>query len=167
MVGGVWQVSLPIPMHDAGITGLSWGPPYPACLLQAESHDYMQNEKAFDLVPKRLVTAGMDKKVKIWQENNGEFVLNSELKSKGKDCAHDDWVRDVAWCNNVGTQRDIIATCGEDNELKIWIWSPKSSKDWQLAWSHEFKEPVWKCSWSQVGFMLGVSTGDNKTYVFR
>ena len=30
-----------------GITGLSWGPATQACLLMAENHDYMVNEKAF------------------------------------------------------------------------------------------------------------------------
>ena len=42
-----------------------------------------------------------------------------ELKTQDK-IAHDDWVRDVAWCNNVGIMKDMIATCGEDKILRIW-----------------------------------------------
>ena len=38
----------------------------------------------------------------------------------GSDRAHEDWVRDVAWCNNLGVMNDLIATVGEDNKLKIW-----------------------------------------------
>ena len=34
--------------------------------------------------------------------------------------AHEDWVRDVAWCNNIGLSYDLIATVGEDQKLKIW-----------------------------------------------
>lgn len=34
-------------------------------------------------------------------------------------------------------------------------------------WDFSFKEPVWRCSWSPVGFMLAVSSGDNQTVVFQ
>ena len=30
-----------------------------------------------------------------------------------------------------------------------------------------FEQPVWKCSWSPVGFMLAVSCGNNQTRVFK
>jgi len=107
----------------------------------------------------------MDKKAKIWQENvnSGKFDLIGELSAGGN--AHDDWVRDVAWCSNIGTMRDMIATCGEDQKLKIWkndfVKQNKDQNNWQLAWEESFPEPVWKCSWSPVGFMLAVSSGDN------
>jgi protein transport protein SEC13 len=86
----------------------------------------------------------------------------AELLSS-KSGAHDDWVRDVAWCSNIGTMKDVIATVGEDQKLKIWT-NEQTSKDasgWKLSWEKTFAEPVWKCSWSPVGFMLAVSCGDN------
>ena len=89
-----------------------------------------------------------------------------ELKVQDKS-AHNDWVRDVAWCNNIGTTKDMIATCGEDKSLKIWkdeyMGPKKMGNDWKLAFQHTFEEPCYKCDWSQVGFMLAVSSGENLT----
>ena len=55
---------------------------------------------------KRFVTGGMDGKVKIWEEKeiNGllQYICTHELKSKNNTQAHDDWVRDVAWSQNIG-----------------------------------------------------------------
>ena len=73
----------------------------------------------------------MDGKVKIWEDrlNNDQFEA-SEL-SLGNGGAHEDWVRDVAWCNNVGTNNEMIASCDEDKKLKIW--------------TKEGNSPHWNC----------------------
>ena len=53
--------------------------------------------------------------------------------------AHEDWVRDVAWCNNIGIMKDMIATVGEDKCLRIWkceYTNQKASKlgqQWKLG----------------------------------
>lgn len=48
----------------------------------------------------------MDGKVKIWEEKelNGQlqYICTHELQSKDNNQAHDDWVRDVAWSQNIG-----------------------------------------------------------------
>ena len=86
--------------------------------------------------------------------------------------AHEDWVRDVAWSSNVGLMHDMIATVGEDQKVRIWKSEPVNQKAqhqqqvWKLAWERAFGEPVWRCSWSPVGFMLAVCSGDNQTVVF-
>ena len=86
--------------------------------------------------------------------------------------AHEDWVRDVAWSSNVGLMHDMIATVGEDQKVRIWKSEPVNQKAqhqqqvWKLAWERAFSEPVWRCSWSPVGFMLAVCSGDNQTIVF-
>lgn len=63
--------------------------------------------------PKRFVSAGIDKKVKIWTFADGKFN-DADIG------LHDDWVRDVAWCNNIGLLHDTIASCSEDQKVKIW-----------------------------------------------
>lgn len=107
--------------HDAGVNGLSWGPPTLPCLLLAENYDLMNpslNEKALALVPKRFVTGGMDGKVKIWiekQNNPNEFELAQEIGNE-----NDDWIRDVSWSNNIGSCFELIASCSENKKLKIY-----------------------------------------------
>ena len=70
--------------------------------------------------------------------------------------------------------KDMIATVGEDKVLRIWkceYVNQKQSKLGQelfkITFQTRFDEPVWKCGWSPVGFMLAVSTGDNVTQVFE
>lgn len=77
---------------------------------------------------------------------------------------HDDWVRDVAWCDSIGLAHDMIASVSEDKTCKVW----KQNRDGQ--WSDTkitFKEqvPLWKCSWSQIGNLLAISGGDNQVHV--
>lgn len=105
----------------------------------------------------------MDGTAKIWQENisTGQFDLVSDLHLGQNQIAHEDWVRDVAWCNNIGIMNDLIATCGEDQNVKIWKRQDGKGGKWTVSWETSFTEPVWKCSWSPVGFMLAVSCGDN------
>lgn len=61
---------------------------------------------------KRFVTGGMDGRVKIWKENQATATF--ECTTNLGDVTHEDWVRDVAWCNNIGMMQDLIATVGED-----------------------------------------------------
>lgn len=44
--------------------------------------------------------------------------------------AHDDWVRDVSWCNNIGATNDLIATCCENKQMKIW--KAVANQKWEL-----------------------------------
>jgi protein transport protein SEC13 len=78
---------------------------------------------------------------------------------------HDDWVRDVAWCDSIGLQSDMIASCSEDKSCKVWKQDKADG-----SWSEQkitFKEqvPLWKVSWSQTGNLLAISGGDNQVHV--
>jgi hypothetical protein len=42
------------------------------------------------------VTGACDGKIKFWYFIENRFVIIKEI------AAHDDWVRDVAWSNNIG-----------------------------------------------------------------
>jgi protein transport protein SEC13 len=101
--------------------------------------------------------------VKLWTCKDSKFELTKEL---GK---HDDWIRDVAWCNNIGLMHDTIATCGEDQKVKIWKREHIEGQD-QLTWSTKdisFSTPIWKVSFSNVGSMLAVSGGDNQIMIYK
>ena len=78
------------------------------------------NERALQLVKMRFISGDMDGRVKIWQENeegSREFELKSTLETDGES---DNWVRDVAWCNNIGQTNEMVAAVDENKTLRIW-----------------------------------------------
>jgi len=114
------------------VTSLSWGPPQEPCLLIAESIDQQKNQKEnISLRPRRFVSGGMDRSVKIWKENpqTQKFESTIELNMGGQaKQAHEDWVRDVAWASNIGLMCDMIATVGEDQKVRVWKSEPSNQK---------------------------------------
>lgn len=84
--------------------------------------------------------------------------------------SHGDWVRDVAWANNIGLSEETIASCCEDGTISIWrCRNSKSLKynDWENIFTLKDNKPAWRVSWSQVGHMLAVSYGDNTVSIFK
>lgn len=79
---------------------------------------------------------------------------------------HKDWVRDVAWCNNIGLVSDTVASCSEDNKAIIWR-RDLGKEDWAMKQELNLGVPAWKVSWSPIGNMLAVSGGDNVVQVFK
>ena len=60
---------------------------------------------------------------------------------------HDDWVRDVAWSNNIGLMHDTIASCSEDQKVKIWKRENAKDEQWKEK-EIVLQTPAWKVSWS-------------------
>ena len=54
-------------------------------------------DKKFSLPAKRLVSGGNDKNVKVWEFREGDSQPKELFVGQ-----HEDWVRDVAWCNSIG-----------------------------------------------------------------
>ena len=107
-----------------------------------------------------MVTGGIDKLVKYWTFKDGGFVLQQEL------AGHEDWVRDVAWGNNIGVLQDTVASCSEDQKVKVWKRDAQSDS-WEAKAEININCPAWKVSWSPVGNLLAVSGGDNIVYIYK
>ena len=132
--------------HKEGVNGISWGPSTePAVLMQSspiveDKNDSVMPEK-FKLPAKRLVSGGNDNAVNLC-----EFVdENVKVTKIGE---HSDWVRDVAWSNNIGLLYDTIASCSEDGTVKVWRHVNEKEVHW-IAKEVKISEkiPLWKVSW--------------------
>ena len=75
----------------------------------------------------------------MWTLVNNEFLAESIGQ-------HDDWVRDVSWCNNIGLTQEMIASCSEDQKCKIFKREGKAK--WACMELGDFNVPLWKVSWS-------------------
>lgn len=106
-----------MPAHDGGVNAISWGPPTEPSMLSQEHLSGQidpSQQVQFSLPPKRFVSGGIDGKIKFWYFRDNKFTITKEIQ------AHDDWIRDVAWCNNIGLPQDTVASCSEDQKVKIW-----------------------------------------------
>ncbi len=76
---------------------MSWAPAFPQ-----EDNQSMMN----GLSAKRIVSGGCDNVVKIWREDpSGQWVLDQTLTG------HKNWIRDVAWSQNIIHSKTNIASC--------------------------------------------------------
>ena len=118
-----------------------------------------QSPEHFVLPAKRFVTGALDNKVKVWT-----FVDNS-FKETEVLTGHTDWVRDVAWCNNIGMMTDTIASCSEDQTVRIWKKNQNKFEEAQVI--KNANGPVWKVSWSPLGNILAIATGENQFIFYK
>ena len=98
----------------------------------------------------------------LWELKDGEEKVQTTMGS------HSDWVRDVAWCSNIGLMQEMVASCSEDATCKVWVSEGSGkNKNWSLKQEIKFDQnvPLWKVSWSQVGNMLAISGGDNQVRI--
>ena len=151
-----WTVEKIPNAHAIGCTGVSWAPAAtPGALVSAGGGASVVDAK-------RLVTCGCDNLVKIWRFDEERRVWGCEATLS----AHGDWVRDVAWSENMGLPMNTIASCGQDGKVFIWTQSePRGA--WQSRELHDFGAPVWRVSWSTMGNILAVSDGNNTVTVWK
>jgi len=76
---------------------VSWAPAFPQD----------DNQSSNGLSAKRIVSGGCDNFVRIWREENGQWVADQTLNG------HNDWVRDVAWSQNIIHSKTNIASCSQ------------------------------------------------------
>jgi len=151
---GTWEMKRINNAHSTGCNAVSWGPSIQSSVLLDPS------SATSKLAVKRLVSGGCDNLVKIWREENGEWVEEQRLE------AHSDWVRDVAWAPSMGLSRSVIGSCSQDKQVFIWT-NDGSSAGWTSKLLHKFSDVVWHLSWSLTGNILAVSGGDNKVSLWK
>lgn len=143
-----WEIKADFAAHDSGVNGISWGPATePAILMENPNASAASSGGKFQPPPKRLVTGGNDNQVMMWQlkESKDEGVDKIAIGN------HNDWVRDVAWCSNIGLMHDMIASCSEDHTCKVWVNRSTSASEkprWEVKQEIPFDVPLWKVSWS-------------------
>lgn len=148
---GTWEHKKINNAHRIGCNAVSWGP--------AVQHGALLDQSASQKPIKRFVTGGCDNLVKIWKEENDQWVEEQKLD------AHCDWVRDVAWAPSVGLPRTVIASCSQD--CQVIIWTNDGTGNWTSKMLHKFNAAVWHVSWSVTGNILAVSGGDNKVSLWK
>jgi len=143
--------------HAGGVNAISWGPETPPGALLAS-----QNGR----LVKRFVTGGCDNRVAIWGYDEAKQTWEEQkVFSALNENRHDDWVRDVAWAPSIGLPSSTIASCSEDKTVAIWTEDPNGifKKSKVLKFDHK----VWRVSWSVMGNILAVSTGDQKVTLWK
>lgn len=148
---GNWEATK-ISAHTIGCNAVSWAPSSGANALFDQGN---QQQRV-----KRFVSGGCDFLVKIWREENGQWIEEHKLDG------HSDWVRDVAWAPSIGLSKSVIASCSQDCRVLIWT-NDGVSNTWTSKILHKFDDVVWHVSWSTTGNILAVSGGDNKTTLWK
>lgn len=127
--------------HDIGVNAATWGP-----LIDGQA---------------RIVSGGCDNLVKIWKQDNTNWIEEDTL------VGHTDWVRDVAWSPAL-LNKSYIATASQDRTVLIWTKEEKSNV-WKksLLKKDKFPDVCWRASWSLSGNILAISGGDNKITLWK
>jgi WD40 repeat protein len=130
----------------------------------------------------RFVTGGCDNLIKIWNNipNQNSTIskkiinqLNLDKKKKKITYnfsqtlleGHTNWIRGVDWLKSIGNLSETIASCSEDETVRIW---KKKNNDWKKYELNKiFGSPTWNVQWSTLGTYLALSTGDNSVYLFK
>jgi len=150
---GTWEPRKILKAHDQGCNAVSWAPG-----MVHSSTTMGENPQSTVM---RLVSAGNDKCVKIWKEEENSWKLERTLTG------HSDWVRDVAWAPTVSHSNSTIASCGQDKKVLIWRCSNLEEGTWSCKHLSSFDDPLWHVSWSLCGTILAVSGADNKISLWK
>ncbi|KAL6552995.1 Protein transport protein S13 A [Orobanche gracilis] len=150
---GGWDTTRIDQAHPVGVTSVTWAPWLaPGALVGPRVLEPVQ----------KLASGGCDNTVKVWKLYNGNWKM---------DCfpalhMHSDWVRDVSWAPNLGLPKTTIASASQDGTVVIWTVA-KEGDQWEGRVLKDFKNPVWRVSWSLTGNLLAVASGDNNVTLWK
>lgn len=170
--------------HGVGVNAISWAPPIAAVStifrptnanqsqVPHSDSNYgvsMAGELSSALMSKpklvkRFVSGGCDSLVKVWKfiEESDKWVEERQLDG------HTDWVRDVAWAPSSGLPKWYIASCSQDKKVIIYTNNEgPNGNEWESKVLRDFNDIVWHVSWSVLGNVLAVSSGDNRISLWK
>lgn len=146
------------PAHEGGVLALSWGPSTsPVTLASGPA------ARASSLAPKRLVTGGVDKFVRIWRQEEG---TEHWTQVRQLEAIHGGCVQDVAWRPSLGVPCSYIASCAEDGSVAIWV-QDMEGQPWRVSAKWTVGADARRVAWSQTGLILSVSLGDDLVTLYR
>ncbi|KYQ93599.1 WD40 repeat-containing protein [Tieghemostelium lacteum] len=154
-----WEQPQKIQVSQIGVNSVCWAPGTSTASLVNLSQS---NQQQVTLAQKRIVTGSCDNLIKIYKQHEQEnkWVEDKVLSD------HKDWVRDVAWAPNIGLPTSKIASCSQDRQVIIWTQDDQNSQ-WVASKLPEFDDSVWRVSWSVIGNILAVSSGDNNVSLWK
>lgn len=137
-------------VSDKPVTSISWSPP--ACM------SFIENPTASDTA--RLVAASADGFFTVLGVRHNVLVPKAPPVA-----AHEGAINCIAWRPLAGFSRWEIATCGQDKLVKLFT-RETHEQDWTCVTVCECQEEPVAVKWSQCGFMMSVSEGD-QVRIFR
>jgi len=67
-------------------------------------------------------------------------------------------VRDLSWSNNGFLDCMVLASGGDDNNVKIWkVDVKKEPIEVVMVWNKGYESPIWKTSFNFAGNLLAVA----------
>lgn len=73
----------------------------------------------------------------------------------------------MAWSPNVGLSKQYIASASQDKSVYIHTQDQPNGKWNSVKLAYDFKDVVWRVSWSLSGNVLAVSCGDGKVTLWK
>jgi protein transport protein SEC13 len=163
--------------HNGGVNCISFATPASIVSLASTTNKSNSNSDSNNNMnmninnndgnTKRFVSGGCDHVLRIWNFN---ARLNKYIPAKsGPLIKHENWIRDVSWSPIPGTHsNNMIASCSEDKTVVIWEEEYNAFNKWKVtAELPVFAKKVWSVSWSELGNILAVASGENCVQLFK
>lgn len=146
--------------HEGGTFAVCWAPAVSSTVQTSSDSPVCR----LALAPRRIVTGGADKQVRIWRHDIQTDAWVDQYHFPSGE--HSDWVRDVAWRPNVGIPENIIASCAEDGTVRIWRQAT-DGQPWtrQAAW--QLSASAWQLAWSATGSIVAATTSKNEVKFYQ
>jgi WD40 repeat protein len=124
-------------------------------------HEHTQDVKNVKWHPhdEVLVSCGYDNTLKVWRDWEDEWICSSTLSG------HESTV----WCFDFNSNGSLIASCSEDQSIRIWKIVNLSSFNYECiqVLSNAHNRSIYRISWSNQNDCLCSGGGDNRIHIYK